>query len=81
MFKFAVALLFAIIACVAGKPGIVAPLAYTAPVAYSAAYTAPVAYSAAYTAPVAYAAPLSYSNSFLYKAPPTKIIAAPSLLI
>lgn len=97
-----VALIFAVIACVAGKPGIVAPLAYSAPLVHSAAYTAPiaaysspvaysaysapvaysaysspVAYNAAYTAPVAYAAP-SYSNSFLYKAPPTKFIAAPA---
>ncbi|XP_065358886.1 uncharacterized protein LOC135953125 [Calliphora vicina] len=36
MFKFAAIVLMAVIACVAAKPGVVAPLAYTAPFAGSA---------------------------------------------
>ncbi|KAM7358429.1 uncharacterized protein ACRADG_003410 [Cochliomyia hominivorax] len=36
MFKFCAIVLMAVIACVAAKPGIVAPLAYTAPLASSA---------------------------------------------
>ncbi|RVE44664.1 hypothetical protein evm_010683 [Chilo suppressalis] len=55
LFIFACFLAFA-----AAKPGIVAPVAYTAPVA--AAYTAPVA--AAYTAPVAYSAPLAAYSAY-----------------
>ncbi|XP_023300404.2 vitelline membrane protein Vm26Ab-like [Lucilia cuprina] len=55
MFKFFSLCLFAIIALAAAKPGIVAPLAYSAPVVaaapYTAAYTAP--YAAAYTTPYA----------------------------
>ncbi|XP_061387507.1 uncharacterized protein LOC133322537 [Musca vetustissima] len=41
MFKFAV-VIFAIIACAAAKPGLVTPLAYTAPAAVVAAAPAPV---------------------------------------
>ncbi|XP_061391510.1 cuticle protein 70, isoforms A and B-like [Musca vetustissima] len=40
MFKFAI-VLFAIIACAAAKPGLVTPLAYTAPAAVVAAAPAP----------------------------------------
>nr|XP_016942683.1 uncharacterized protein LOC108019372 [Drosophila suzukii] len=36
MFKFFAVALFALIACVAGKPGIVAPLAYSAPLVAAA---------------------------------------------
>ncbi|GBP35137.1 hypothetical protein EVAR_28336_1 [Eumeta japonica] len=62
-------LLTCVLAMAAAKPGVgvVAPVAYTAPVA--AAYTAPVA--AAYTAPVAYSAysaPLAYS-AYTYASP------------
>ncbi|GBP35134.1 Copia protein [Eumeta japonica] len=65
-YKLLVACMFAV---AAAKPsvGVVAPVAYTAPVA--AAYTAPVA--AAYTAPVAYSAysaPLAYS-AYTYASP------------
>ncbi|KAM7356257.1 uncharacterized protein ACRADG_002062 [Cochliomyia hominivorax] len=51
MFKFFTLCLFAVIALAsaAAKPGVVAPLAYSAPVVAAAPYTA--AYTAAYTAP------------------------------
>ncbi|KAI8120275.1 hypothetical protein CVS40_8426 [Lucilia cuprina] len=62
--------LFAIIALAAAKPGIVAPLAYSAPVVaaapYTAAYTAP--YAAAYTTP--YAAAYSAYSAYPYVASP-----------
>ncbi|XP_065360719.1 cuticle protein 16.5-like [Calliphora vicina] len=55
MFKFFALCLFAVVALAAAKPGIVAPLAYSAPVVaaapYTAAYTTP--YAAAYTSPYA----------------------------
>ncbi|KAL0822584.1 hypothetical protein ABMA28_004624 [Loxostege sticticalis] len=69
LFIFACFLAFA-----AAKPGVLAPVAYTAaytaPVA--AAYTAPVAYSA-YTAPVAaysaYTAPVAAYSAYTYASP------------
>ncbi|XP_061401200.1 uncharacterized protein LOC133336946 [Musca vetustissima] len=78
MAKFMI-VLCALVACAAAKPGVVAPLAYTAPVAaayttpYAAAYATPyaAAYTAAYTTPLAYtapaavAAPLAYANAHL----------------
>ncbi|XP_037813144.1 cuticle protein 16.5-like [Lucilia sericata] len=70
MFKFFALCLFAVIALAAAKPGIVAPLAYSAPVVaaapYTAAYTAP--YTAAYTAP--YAAAYSAYSAYPYVAAP-----------
>ncbi|XP_028167238.1 pupal cuticle protein C1B-like [Ostrinia nubilalis] len=66
LFIFACFLAFA-----AAKPGIVAPVAYTA------AYTAPVA--AAYTAPVAaaYTAPVAYSAYSAYPAYSAYTYASP----
>ncbi|SPP87030.1 uncharacterized protein LOC117588971 [Drosophila guanche] len=77
MFKFLAAVVLALIACVAAKPGIVAPLAYSAPYVaspyvaspyvaspYSAAYAAP--YTAAYTA--AYASPYAAAYTAPYAA-------------
>ncbi|XP_065360717.1 vitelline membrane protein Vm26Ab-like [Calliphora vicina] len=70
MFKFFALCLFAVVALAAAKPGIVAPLAYSAPVVaaapYTAAYTAP--YTAAYTAP--YAAAYSAYSAYPYAASP-----------
>ncbi|KAI8120290.1 hypothetical protein FF38_01455 [Lucilia cuprina] len=68
MFKFFALCLFAIVALAAAKPGVAAPLAYSAPVVAAAPYTA--AYTAAYTAPYAAA----YS-AFPYAASP--YVAAP----
>nr|NP_001097618.1 uncharacterized protein Dmel_CG13051 [Drosophila melanogaster]ABW08551.1 uncharacterized protein Dmel_CG13051 [Drosophila melanogaster]DAA03019.1 TPA_inf: HDC10437 [Drosophila melanogaster] len=82
MFKFVAAVIFALFACVAAKPGIVAPLAYSAPYVASpyvaspyvaspyvaAPYTA--AYTAAYAAPytTAYTAPYAaYTSPLLLK--------------
>jgi len=82
MFKFVAAVIFALFACVAAKPGIVAPLAYSAPYVASpyvaspyvaspyvaAPYTA--AYTAAYAAPytAAYTAPYAaYTSPLLLK--------------
>ncbi|RVE44666.1 hypothetical protein evm_010685 [Chilo suppressalis] len=66
MFKLFIFACF--LAFTAAKPGIVAPVAYTAPVA--AAYTAPVA--AAYTAPLAYSAytaPVAAYSAYSYASP------------
>ncbi|RVE44671.1 hypothetical protein evm_010690 [Chilo suppressalis] len=62
LFIFACFLAFA-----AAKPGIVAPVAYTAPVA--AAYTAPVAYSAPLAAYSAYTAPVAAYSAYTYASP------------
>ncbi|XP_017098191.1 vitelline membrane protein Vm26Ab [Drosophila bipectinata] len=80
MFKLIVAVVFALFACAAAKPGIVAPLAYSAPYVASpyvaspyvaspyvaAPYTA--AYTAAYTAPYAAAYTAPYAAA-AYTAP------------
>nr|XP_053606738.1 pupal cuticle protein C1B-like [Plodia interpunctella] len=70
MFKFLIFSCF--LALAAAKPGVLAPVAYTAaytaPVA--AAYTAPLA--AAYTAPLAYSAytaPLTAYSTYTYASP------------
>ncbi|KAI9581346.1 vitelline membrane protein Vm26Ab-like [Glossina fuscipes] len=58
MYKFiALCLMSLMFALAAAKPGVVAPLAYSAPVVAAAPYTA--AYTAAYTAPyyAAYSSP------------------------
>lgn len=54
----------ALVACAAAKPGVVAPLAYSAPL--TAAYTAPLAYNAAYATPyaAAYTSPLAYTAAY-----------------
>ncbi|RVE44668.1 hypothetical protein evm_010687 [Chilo suppressalis] len=66
MFKLVILACF--LAFAAAKPGIVAPVAYTAPVA--AAYTAPFAYSA-YSAPfAAYSSPVAAAYSpYAYASP------------
>ncbi|KAM3966319.1 uncharacterized protein ACR2FA_012625 [Aphomia sociella] len=69
MFKLFIFACF--LALAAAKPGVLAPVAYTAPVA--AAYTAPVA--AAYTAPYAYpaysayTAPVAAYSAYSYASP------------
>ncbi|XP_065360502.1 cuticle protein 38-like [Calliphora vicina] len=59
MFKFIAVCFFALLAIAAAKPGLVAPLAYTA------AYTSPLAYSA----PLTYAAAPAVVGHASYVAP------------
>lgn len=73
--------IFAIIACAAAKPGIIAPVAYTAPVlagpgvvtATSSQYVARnhngIAAPFVYSAPYSVAAPLAYSAPVAYSSP------------
>ncbi|KAM7358930.1 uncharacterized protein ACRADG_003717 [Cochliomyia hominivorax] len=65
MFKFFTLCLFAVIALAsaAAKPGIVAPLAYSAPLVAASPYSA--AYTAAYTAPYAAAYTYPYASSYV----------------
>ncbi|XP_073839100.1 uncharacterized protein [Musca autumnalis] len=91
MFKFAV-VIFAVIACAAAKPGLVTPLAYTAPAAVVAAAPAPFVtatssqyvarnYNGIATAPVVaktFAAPVvAKTFAAAYTAPVTAAYSAP----
>uniref|UniRef100_T1GLD8 Uncharacterized protein n=1 Tax=Megaselia scalaris TaxID=36166 RepID=T1GLD8_MEGSC len=65
MFKILAICFFALVAAVSAKPGIVAPVAYTSPLAYPA-YTSPLAYASPYTSPYTYASAYPYVASPYY---------------
>uniref|UniRef100_T1GPY2 Uncharacterized protein n=1 Tax=Megaselia scalaris TaxID=36166 RepID=T1GPY2_MEGSC len=72
MFKFLAICLFALIAVVAAKPGIIAPIAYASPFGYpyTAGYTAPIVaspYVSPYTYAATYASP--YYTGYPYTSP------------
>ncbi|XP_037946741.1 uncharacterized protein LOC119678763 [Teleopsis dalmanni] len=73
MFKYFALCFFAIIAMVAAKPGLVAPLAYSAPLVTSAAA---LPYTAAYT--TAYSSPYytSYASPYIAGSPYTDAYTA-----
>ncbi|EDV52234.1 cuticle protein [Drosophila erecta] len=71
MFKFVAAVIFALFACVAAKPGLVAPLAYSAPYVASPYVASPYVASPYVAAPysAAYAAPYTAAYTAAYAAP------------
>ncbi|KMY99981.1 cuticle protein 4.9 [Drosophila simulans] len=76
MFKFVAAVIFALFACVAAKPGIVAPLAYSAPYVASP-YVASPYVASPYVASPYVAAPYTAAYTAAYAAPYTAAYTAP----
>ncbi|XP_071454860.1 pupal cuticle protein C1B-like [Hetaerina americana] len=83
MFAKTALVVFAVMAVAAAAPKPILPVAYTAPVAYSA-YTAPAVAPVAYTAPAAYAAytaPVATSSQVIarnYNGFAAPLVAAPA---